>query len=362
MKSIKNLYKGNSDKFTTYILVTVAFIISQIMVSTGIASHKFEGLLVPICVNILLAVSLNLVVGISGELSLGHAGFMCVGAFTGSLFSVVTAGSLTSAWIRFPLALILGGLVAGIVGFLVGIPVLKLRGDYLAIVTLAFGEIIKNICNNIYLAYDKNGVFFSLSSEAYGKHAFDIATKKDLIKGAQGITGTPSDSSLWICFVVLMLALFVIFNLINSKMGRSIMASRDNRIAAEAMGINVTRSKMIAFVVSSFFAGMAGVLYSHNLYTLTASKFDYNQSILILVYVVLGGMRSMKGAVIAATVLYALPELLRGLADYRMLLYSIVLIAMMLLNNNEKFKLILKNISEKFLSLVNKNNRKGGEV
>ena len=362
MKSIKKLYNENSDKFTTYLLVIIAFVVSQVMVSTGMASNKFEGLLVPICVNILLAISLNLVVGISGELSLGHAGFMCVGAFVGSLFSVVTAETFASAWIRFPLALILGGLIAGLVGFLVGIPVLKLRGDYLAIVTLAFGEIIKNICNNIYLAYDKNGMFFSLSSEAYGSHTFDIATKKDLIKGAQGITGSPSDSKLWICFIVIMVALFVMFNLINSKTGRSIMASRDNRIAAEAMGINVTRSKMIAFVVSSFFAGVAGVLYSHNLYTLTASKFDYNQSILILVYVVLGGMRSMKGAVIAAIILYALPELLRGLADYRMLLYSIVLIAMMLLNNNEKFKTFLKKISVKFLSLIKKNKKEGGNV
>lgn len=362
MKSIKKLYNENSDKFATYLIVIVAFLISQITVTAGVASNKFSGLLVPICVNILLAISLNLVVGVSGELSLGHAGFMCVGAFVGSLFSVVTAETITSVWLRFPLALILGGIVAGIVGFLVGIPVLKLRGDYLAIVTLAFGEIIKNIFNNIYLAYDKNGVFLSLSSETYGSHVFDIETKKDLIKGAQGITGTPSDSEFWICFLVIMIALFVMFNIIDSKTGRSIMASRDNRIAAEAMGINVTKTKMTAFVVSSFFAGVAGVLYSHNLYTLTAAKFDYNQSILILVYVVLGGMRSMKGTVIATAILYALPELLRSLADYRMLLYSIVLIAMMLLNNNAKFKLMLKKISEKLFSPFKKNRSEGGKA
>lgn len=360
IKGFKKTYKENSDKMTTYALVTVAFLISQLMISTGVASNKFSGLMVPICVNILLAISLNLVVGVSGELSLGHAGFMCVGAFVGSLFSVVTSQSITAVWLRFPLALLIGGIVAGLIGFLVGIPVLKLRGDYLAIVTLAFGEIIKNIFNNIYLAYDKNGVFFSLSSEAYGSHTFDISTKKDLIKGAQGITGTPTDSKLWICFIVIMLALFVMFNLINSKTGRSVMASRDNRIAAEAMGINVTRSKMTAFVTSAFFAGVAGVLYSHNLYTLTASKFDYNQSILILVYVVLGGMSSMKGTVIATTILYALPELLRGMADYRMLLYSIVLIAMMLLNNNERFKLLLKKISGFLLSPFKKSKADGG--
>lgn len=352
---MKKLYKENSDKFTTYLLLTVAFIVSQIMVSTGIASNKFEGLLVPVCVNILLAVSLNLVVGISGELSLGHAGFMCVGAFAGSLFSVITVDSLASAWIRFPLALLLGGIMAGVVGFIIGIPVLRLRGDYLAIVTLAFGEIIKNLIENIYLAVGKDGVLFTMSSQTYASNQI----VKDFIKGPQGITGTPSDSELWICYVVLMIALFVMFNIINSKTGRCIMASRDNRIAAEAMGINVTRSKMIAFVVSAFFAGVAGVLYSHNLYTLTASKFDYNQSILILVFVVLGGMRSMKGSVIAATILYALPEMLRGLADFRMLLYAIVLIAMMLLNNNAKFKAMLKKLSEKILSFCKGLAKKG---
>ena len=336
MKKI-NLKSSAKDKLITYLLVTVAFVIAQLMVSTGIASNKFAGLLVPICVNVLVAMALNLVVGISGELSLGHAGFMCIGAFVGSLFSITTQGVLTQTWLRFPLALIIGGIIAAIAGFLIGIPVLRLRGDYLAIVTLAFGEIIKNIFNNMYLAYDKNGLFFTLSSEKVASHEFDFATKVDLIKGAQGITGTPGDSKFWIGFVVIMIALFVLLNLVDSKTGRAIQASRDNRIAAEAMGINVTRSKMTAFVVSAFFAGVAGVLYSHNLHTLTASKFDYNQSIMFLVFVVLGGMKSMRGSIIAAAILYALPELLRALADYRMILYAVVLIAMMILNNNAKF-------------------------
>ena len=357
---IKKLYAKNPDRWTTFIMVTVAYILAQGFVMTGAASNKFQGLLIPICVNILLAVSLNLVVGVSGELSLGHAGFMCVGAFTGSLFSILTMNTITSTWLRFPLALILGGLMAGIIGFLIGIPVLRLRGDYLAIVTLAFGEIIKNVFNNIYFAYDKNGVIFTLSSEKYSSYIFDMETKKDIIKGAQGITGTPSDSTFTICFVVILISLFIIFNLIDSKTGRGIMASRDNRIAAEAMGINVTRSKMTAFVTSAFIAGVAGVLYSHNFHTLTAVKFDYNQSILILVFVVLGGMRSMKGSVIAATILYALPEMLRSLADYRMLLYAIVLIAMMLLNNNEKFKTFLSNTSNRLVALVKPKSKKEG--
>ncbi len=336
MKNI-NIKNATKDKLITYALVTIAFIVAQLMVSSGMASNKFAGLLVPISVNVLVAMALNLVVGISGELSLGHAGFMCIGAFVGSLFSIITQNVLSESWMRFPLAILIGGIVAAVFGFLIGIPVLRLRGDYLAIVTLAFGEIIKNIFNNMYLAYDKNGVFFSLSSESFSNHSFDFETKVDLIKGAQGITGTPGDSNFIICYIVIMIALFVLLNLVDSKTGRAIQASRDNRIAAEAMGIDVTRSKMTAFVVSAFFAGVGGVLYSHNLHTLTAAKFDYNQSILFLVFVVLGGMKTMRGSIIAAAILYALPELLRGLADYRMILYAIVLIAMMLLNNNAKF-------------------------
>ena len=341
----KKLNSKFLDKCITYAIVIIAFIVSQALVSTGAASRSFSGLIIQISIYILLAISLNLVVGISGELSLGHAGFMCVGAFTGSLFSLLMEEALPSAFIRFPLALILGGVIAAIFGFLIGIPVLRLRGDYLAIVTLAFGEIIKSIFNNIYLAVDKNGIFFSLSSESYGQYAFDLETKRDLIKGAQGITGTPRDTTFLVCFIIIMIALFVLLNLIDSKTGRSIMAARDNRIAAEAMGINITRAKMTAFVVSAFFAGVAGVLYSHNMHTLVARKFDYNLSILILVFVVLGGMNNMRGVMIAAAVLYALPEVLRGLANYRMLLYAIVLIAMMLLNNNERFKTLRKSLS-----------------
>lgn len=337
------------DKYLIFAMVIIAYIVIRILSGAGLTSSKIDGLLVPICVYIIAAVSLNLVVGISGELSLGHAGFMCIGAFAGSLFSVATVDTLTSAAVRFPLALLIGGAAAAVMGFLIGIPVLRLRGDYLAIVTLAFGEIIKNILNNVYLAVDKNGILFTMSSEKYSSYIFDAATKKDLIKGAQGITGTPTDSTFTVCFIVILIVLFVILNLIDSKTGRAIMASRDNRIAAEAMGINVTRSKMTAFVVSAFFAGIAGVLYSHNLYTLSASKFNYNQSILILVYVVLGGMGNIGGSIISATVLYALPELMRQLADYRMLIYAIILIAMMLLNNNEKFKLLKKRLSPKLL-------------
>ncbi len=349
----------NLDKYITYGFLILIFAISQLLVMTGVASNKFEGLLVPISVYILLAVSLNLVVGFSGELSLGHAGFMCIGAYTGSLFSLLMQDTIAIWWLRFPLAIIVGGIMAAIAGFLIGIPVLRLRGDYLAIVTLAFGEIIKNLFNNMYLAIDKNGVFFSMNASTYTMHTFDEASKLELIKGAQGITGTPNNSNFFICFIVIMICVIALLNLIDSKTGRSIKAARDNRIAAEAMGVDVTKAKMTAFVIASFIAGMAGVLYSHNLRTLVASKFDYNLSILVLVFVVLGGMKTMRGVIIATIILYALPEALRALNDYRMLLYAIVLIAMMLLNNNDKFMAFKKELSPKAL-LARLNKRKGG--
>ncbi len=334
------------DKLTTCGLFVVAFAVAQTMVVSGAASRKFTGLLVNICVYAILAMSLNLVVGISGELSLGHAGFMCIGAFTGSVFSLATKTMIPNALIRFPIAIILGGLLAAVFGFLIGIPVLRLRGDYLAIVTLAFGEIIKNVVGNIYLAYDKNGVFMTLDPQKVTefKVASDAASRVELIKGAQGITGTPKDATFVISFIVLMITVIVLLNLVDSKIGRNIKAARDNRIAAEAMGVAVTKTKMIAFVTAAFFAGVAGVLYSHNLNMLQAKTFDYNLSILILVYVVLGGMNKMRGVAIATVILYVLPEYMRFLRDYRMLLYAIVLIGMMLLNNNEKFRLLLSKI------------------
>lgn len=335
MKKMNNLSSVSKKNYITYAIVAVIFLFCFIYVSSGMASNLFKGLLVPICVNVILAVSLNLTVGVLGELSLGHAGFMCIGAFTGSMFSLMMSETIQSVWVRFPLAIILGGSCAAIVGLVVGIPVLRIRGDYLAIVTLAFGEIIKNIMNNLYIARDINGLHMAIGVEAYNGIEFDAATKKVIVNGAMGITGAPNDSNYIIAFVLIFITLAVILNLMNSRTGRAVMAIRDNRIAAESVGINITKYKLIAFVISAFFAGVAGVLYGHNLSSLVATKFDYNYSILILVFVVLGGIGSIRGSVIAAIVLTALPELLRGLNDYRMLIYAVILIVMMLVNNNE---------------------------
>lgn len=333
MKS-KAKQKTFINNMITYAIVVVAYIVVQILMGTGHMSSLMKGLLVPFCIYVIMAVSLNLTVGILGELSLGHAGFMCVGAFSGALFSKCMKGAIDPT-VSLVIAVIIGAAVAAVFGVLIGIPVLRLKGDYLAIVTLAFGEIIKNIINAVYLGRDGSGFHISLKDSMSLKMDADGEV---LIKGAQGITGTPQAATFTIGVVLVLITLFIVMNLVNSRTGRAIMAIRDNRIAAESIGINITKYKLMAFIISAALAGVAGVLYAHNLATLTAlpKNFGYNQSIMILVFVVLGGIGSTRGSMIAAVVLTLLPELLRGLNDYRMLIYAIVLIVMMLLNWSPK--------------------------
>ena len=295
------------------------------MMKTGNLSSLAKGLLVPICMYVILAVSLNLTVGILGELSLGHAGFMCVGAFSGAFFTKVAESAIPS----------IGAAVAGLCGFLIGIPVLRLKGDYLAIVTLAFGEIIKNLINVMYVGVDQHGFHFSIKdTTSLGMDDTGVV----IIKGAQGITGTPKAATFTVSILLVLLTLVIVLNLINSRTGRAVMSIRDNRIAAESVGINITKYKLMAFAISASLAGVAGVLYAHNLSSLAATpkNFGYNMSIMILVYVVLGGLGNIRGSIIAAVILTALPELLRGLNDYRMLIYAIVLIVMMIFNSSPK--------------------------
>lgn len=296
-----------SSKATTFAMVIALFLVVFAMDQTGNMTRHMGSMLVPICINIILAVSLNLTVGFLGELALGHAGFMSVGAYAGCIFAIYAKDMLPMA-VRFPLAMLVGGIVAALFGIIIGIPVLRLKGDYLAIVTLAFGEIIRSVIINL-----------------------------DFTGGASGLKGTPQDSTYMIAFVVVLITLFVIMNLVDSKHGRAIMAIRDNRIAAEACGINITYYKLLAFVVSAFFAGIAGVLYGHNYSILTAATFDYNKSIEILVIVVLGGMGRIRGSVVAAILITVLPEALRFLSDYRMLIYAVVLIVVMIANTTGLF-------------------------
>ncbi len=324
------LSKTTKNDLITYGMVILTYIVVQLLVSSGHVSSLVQGLLVPFCTYVIVAVALNLTVGILGELSLGHAGFMCVGAFSSAVFSLAFKNTMPGG-LRFFLALLIGAAAAAAVGFLVGIPVLRLRGDYLAIVTLAFGEIIKNIINALYLGVDSKGLHFTM------KDALSLNMEEDglmLIKGAQGVTGTPNDSNFTIGVVLILVTLFIVLNFIHSRTGRAVMSIRDNRIAAESVGINVTKYKLIAFTVSASLAGVAGVLYAHNLSTLNAlpKNFGYNMSILILVFVVLGGIGNIRGSIIAAVLLTLLPEVLRGLSDYRMLIYAVVLIVMMIFN------------------------------
>ena len=330
MKTIKTLWRNRRDCMISYGIVLTAFIIVQIMMMTGNISSSLKGQLVPICAYVVMAISLNLTVGILGELSLGHAGFMSVGAFAGIVVTTSLADAVPYAPLRLAIAMVVAALCAAIAGVIIGIPVLRLNGDYLAIVTLAFGEIIKNIVNVLYIGLDENGLHFSLIEPK-----FTLAEGGEIIiNGPMGVGGVTKISTFTSGVVLILLTLFVVQNLIHSRTGRAIMSVRDNKIAAESIGISVTRYKLLAFVISASLAGMAGTLYAMNYSTVTASKFDFNLSILVLVFVVLGGLGNIWGSVIAAALLTILPELLRAMKDYRMLIYAILLIVMMIFNNS----------------------------
>ena len=342
---MKNLMKNKTflQNARIYLLVTVAFVVMFFMSNAGVLSSSWKGYLVPICAYISLAVSLNLLVGVCGELSLGHAGFMGIGAFSGIIFAALLKDLVASDTLRLLIAMIGGGLLAGIVGFLIGIPVLRLRGDYLAIVTLAFGEIMKNIIGNLYAGTDDHGFHMAVTTTkmSLGEGG------KYIINGPMGATGVQKLSTFPMGFLLVLFTLFVVLNLINSKEGRAIKAVRDNRIAAESVGINVTAFRMKAFVVSACLAGMAGVLFGLNYSSITATKFNFNTSINILVFVVLGGMGNIMGSVISATILYVLPEALRALEDYRLILYAVVLILVMLFTWSPRVKEFVSVITAK---------------
>lgn len=296
-------------------LVVGIYALIMILTKGHLLSRHYASLLIPIGINVILAVSLNLTVGFLGLLPLGHAGFMSVGAYAGCL---LTNYLNLPMYVEFPLAILFGAIVAGLFGIIIGIPVLRLRGDYLAIVTLAFGEIIRSVINQL-----------------------------SITGGASGLKGIAGYSSYTSVYVMAVITILLITNLIHSRHGRAICAIRDNAIAAESVGINTTNVKLMAFVISSAFAGVAGVLYGHNIGFLTPATFDFNKSIEILVIVVMGGMGSIPGSIIAATLITALPELLRGADKYRMLIYAVALIAMMILNNDPRFMAFKEKLSLK---------------
>ena len=336
----------------TYCIVAAAFVILQLLNAGGMLSPSLLGQLVPICAYVTMAVALNLVVGISGELSLGHAGFMSVGAFSGVVASISLQELIPMGPLRLPVSMLIGAFFAGIAGVIVGVPVLRLRGDYLAIVTLAFGEIIKEVVTCLIVGVDSRGlhVIFNITGNSTIDDLHLLEDGTAIIKGAQGASGVSTYSTFLAGAILVMVALVIVLNLVRSRTGRAIMAVRDNKIAAESVGISVTQYRMIAFVVSAALAGAAGALFGGNFSQLSATKFDFNTSILILVFVVLGGLGNMRGSVIAAALLTVLPELLRQFSDYRMLIYAIVLILVMIFTNNPQLKAFFARIKDRFAS------------
>ena len=351
MKKLLKIFDAKHRSRTiSYLIVIAIYIAIELVLNFGKMPSLIKNLLVPCCCYITCALALNLCVGLSGELSLGHAGFMSIGAFTAIIFSGLTQSTITMPIVRLILALIIGAIVTAFFGFLIGVPVLKLRGDYLAIVTLAFCQIIVSLIGNCYLGFDSKGLHFS-----FVKNEVVLESGgRMLLNGPIGASGINRISTFTVGVILVIIALIVIYNLMYSKNGRAIMACRDNRIAANSVGIDATKTKMLAFVISAALAGASGALYGLNFSTMASSAFTFNQSILILVYVVLGGLGNITGTIISTIVLYVLPELLRSLNDYRMIIYSLILIAMMLITNNEKLKTISSNLTK---SLKNKFNK-----
>ena len=291
-------------------------LLAALLVAFGIShySDSFDAYYLDVAtgigINIILAASLNLVNGYTGQFSLGHAGFMAVGAYLAAAVSVFAGPKLLGAdggtalqqGALFLAALLAGGLSAAFAGLLVGVPSLRLKGDYLALVTLGFGEIIRVIFQNV---------------EALG--------------GALGLNGIPPYTSIFWVLAFVALTIFVVTCLVHSTYGRGFLATHDDEIASEAVGLDTTRYKIVAFVVSAFFAGIAGGLYGHFKLTITPTGFDFTKSIEIVVMVILGGMGNTVGVVLAAVLLTLLPELLRPIAEYRMVLYSFLLILIMIM-------------------------------
>jgi branched-chain amino acid transport system permease protein len=283
--------------------LAVAAVVSAI---SGRLNDYFMDVALGAAIHVVLAVSLNLINGFTGQFSLGHAGFMAVGAYTSASLTTTLAGRLLplvggQTWILFPLALLAGGLAAGLAGLAVGAPSLRLKGDYLAIVTLGFGEIIKVLLQNF-----------------------------EWVGGARGLYGIPSHTTVFWAFGAAAFTVYVVWGLVNSTYGRGFLAVADDEIAAEAMGLNTTRYKVTAFVVGSFFAGIAGGLYAHLKGYLNPTGFDFNKSIEIVVMVILGGMGRHVGVIAAAVLLTVVMEPLRRFGDYRMILYALLLIGLML--------------------------------
>lgn len=309
---MKNLINKKNIYIMLGVLITYAVIFG--LISANVINSYYKGIITFALINIVLAVSLNLIVGFTGQLCLGHAGFMSIGAYVSAIIT-------QKAHMPFVISILIGAVVACILAGLVGYPTLKLTGDYFAITTLAFCQIIQIVIMNI-----------------------------APVGGARGLTGIPVKTTFTVAFIFMVVTIIVIKNIINSSQGRAMLSVRENEIAAESMGINALKYKMMAFIVAAFFAGLAGGLYAHYSGYIKPDLFDFNKSIDYLTFVVFGGMGSLSGSIISAVVLTFLPELLRGLGDFRMVIYPLALILLMifrpegLLGDKEVSLNIIKNI------------------
>ncbi len=301
----KKLHIPMPARYLINLALFAAFLVlGSALIKNGTISTYHSKVIMLIGINIILTVSLNIATGYLGQLPLGHAGFMAVGAYASAIFLTRTALPIAVA---FPIGIVLGGVVSGIFGVLIGMPALRLKGDYLAIITLGFGEIIRVVLLNI-----------------------DSVLGFKLTYGAASLKSIPKATTFFNTFLCVGIVCFLIHTMMKSRHGRAILSVRENEIAADSVGINLTYYKTLGFAASAAFAGVAGALYASYLGILNPSSFGFMKSIEILVMVVLGGMGSMLGSVVSATVLTAVPELLRAFSDYRLIVYSLLLIVVMI--------------------------------
>lgn len=299
-------------KLLVFLAVSVAlFFVLDLLMNANIINEYYKRIIMTICINVILALSANLVINYTGQLTLGHAAFMAIGAYG--------AAYLNQLGVPFVPALLLGSLIAGVFGFLIGLPTLRLKGDYLAITTLGFCQIIVVILQNI---------------TQFG--------------GAQGMTGIPGETTFGWVFFSMILTIVVLYNVVSSRQGRAMVSVREDEIAAEAMGINTTFYKVMAFTVGAFFAGLAGGLYAFLMMFINPTMFDFFKSIDFVIYVVLGGSGGFAGCIAATSILTLLPEALRFLNDYRMVIYPLLLIVIMILRVKNIRLTWVENLLRKF--------------
>ena len=309
--------KGFGKKIAIFLAGSAAvFAVLELLLSTGIFDAYVKQILMTICINIILALSTNLIINFTGQLTLGHSAFMAIGAYA--------AAVIYKAGVPFFLAVVLGSFVAALFGFLIGLPTLRLKGDYLAITTMGFCQIIVVLIQNI-----------------------------PQVGGAQGMTGIPGKTTFALVFFSMIFSILVLYHVVNSRQGRAMISVREDEIAAEAMGINTTHYKVMAFTIGAFFAGLAGGLWAFLMMFIEPNMFNYFKSIDLVIYVVLGGSGNFAGCIASTAILTILPEALRPLSDYRMVIYSLLLVVIMILR--------VKNI--RFARLINwlRGMRKGGK-